>query len=97
MVTSNPIADGNEIQALTAIRALLAERLADAEGAPVAAISKELRAVLMELRRLGATTQESPLDEIAARRAKRRGAARPAETADPQRADVRGDGGPGSA
>jgi hypothetical protein len=96
MVTPDPIAHGNEIQALTAIRITLAKRLADAEGAPAAALSRELRAVLLELRRLGATNQESPLDEIAAKRAKRR-AARSAPAADPLGAPVRGDGGSGGA
>jgi hypothetical protein len=66
------LTEGNEVQALTAARSVLAERLIEAEGASAAAISREFRAVLVELRRLGAGRTESALDEVADRRAKRR-------------------------
>jgi hypothetical protein len=72
------LASGDEVQALSAARELLAEQMLNVEGKDIAPISRELRAVLVDLRRLGAGRQESALDEIAARRAKRR-AARPAE------------------
>jgi hypothetical protein len=82
VVTPNPIADGSEIEALTAMRSVLAERLGESDGTAAAAVSRELRAVLVELRRLGAGVQESTVDDIAAQRAKRR-AARAAPATDP--------------
>jgi hypothetical protein len=74
------VASNDELTALIAIRDTLAVQLAGAEGKDAAPLARELRAVLLELRRLGAGKQESALDEIAARRSKRR-AARPAAAA----------------
>lgn len=89
------LASGQEIAALTALREVLAERLLEADQPATAAISRELRAVLEQLRKLGAGRQESALDEISARRARRR-AARPTPPEDPPRAAGGGDSGPGS-
>jgi hypothetical protein len=90
------LASGQEVQALSALREVLAERLLEADQPATAAISRELRAVLEQLRKLGAGRQESALDEIAARRARRR-AAGPAGAEDPPRPTGSGDGGPGGA
>lgn len=81
---ADDLESGTDIEALAATRRVLAARLLDAEGSAAAAISRELRAVLAELRRLGAGREESAVDEIAARRARRR-AGGPAGAEDPQR------------
>ncbi len=66
---------GSRRDALEAIRDRLAAELEDAEGREVAALARELRATLLELEGLPSKREESPVDDLAARRANRRAAA----------------------
>lgn len=94
VAVSDALTSGNDIEALTALREHLAAALVDADERAMAGISREYRAVLAELRRLGAGKEVSALDEIAARRARRR-AAGPAAATDQARAAGGGDVGSG--
>jgi hypothetical protein len=73
---------GNRAAILEATRDRLVAELADPECMSIAAVSRELRAVLAELESLGATSEVTPLDRLAAKvddqlaeRRARRGAA----------------------
>ncbi len=68
------LAEGDDLVAMKALRRVLAEALvAGSFGRDtVAGLSAEFRNVLVELSKLGATEEDSPVNEIAARRALRR-------------------------
>jgi hypothetical protein len=56
---------GDRAAILRATRDRLAAELADPECMSIAAVSRELRAVLAELEVLGATSEVNPLDRLA--------------------------------
>jgi hypothetical protein len=58
--------------ALESIRDRLAQELEVAEGREVAPIARELRLTIAELEGLPGGREESPVDDLAARRQKRR-------------------------
>jgi hypothetical protein len=60
---------------LKALRTKLFAELADAAGRDVAAIARELRAVMAEIETLPSERKDSPVDDLAAKRASRRAAA----------------------
>jgi hypothetical protein len=66
-------ASGDRRRALSALRDRLAAELddPDADARVVAVVSKELRAVVQELDGLSGGEEVRPVDEIAAKRAKR--------------------------
>jgi hypothetical protein len=66
---------GSHRLALEAIRRRLAEELETASGRDVASIARELRVVVTELEALPSKREESPVDDLAERRAQRRAAA----------------------
>ncbi len=90
--SARPLVEGTELEALTALREVLSAALLDAAPDKQAAISRELRAVLADLRRLGAGREESTVDQLAARRARRRSAG-PAQAEDSRGAAEGGHGG----
>lgn len=57
---------------LELIRSRLIEELAEASGRDVASIARELRATVADLDSLPSKERESPVDDLAARRASRR-------------------------
>lgn len=59
-------------QALEAIRDRLAAELVEAEGRDVAPIARELRATLTDIEDLPSKREESPVDDLAEQRQKRR-------------------------
>jgi hypothetical protein len=61
------ISSGSRVDGLKVLRDRLADELDSAEGAAVAALSRELRAVLSELERLGVREEVTPLDDLASR------------------------------
>jgi hypothetical protein len=63
---------GDRRAALEAIRDKLAAELDDAEGRDAATVAKELRATLAELESLPGGKEASAVDDLSARRAKRR-------------------------
>lgn len=65
------IGEGERRASLEAIRGKLARELAEAYGKDAATLAKELREVIRELDSLPTGGEESPVDEIAARRARR--------------------------
>jgi hypothetical protein len=66
---------GSRQEALEGIRDRLAAELEDASGRDVASIARELRLTLAEIDGLPVKREESPVDDLAARRAQRRQAA----------------------
>ncbi len=68
------LAEGNPIEALTALRREAAANLLAADPKEFAGLSREYRAIVAELERRGAGREESKTDDIAAQRAKRRAA-----------------------
>jgi len=66
---------GSTREGLVALRDLLARTLEDAELKEVAALAGRLESVLLRLEAMPAAKGLSPLDEIAAKRSKRRPAA----------------------
>ncbi len=61
------ISSGDRTRALQALRDRLGAELDEAEGTEVASLSRELRAVLLELERLGVRAEVTPLDDLASR------------------------------
>lgn len=76
MALVDAVTSGDRREALEAMRAHLAGLLLGAEPREAAALSRELRRVLDELDRLGAGTKGDSVDDLAARRARRRAAAK---------------------
>ena len=68
-------AQGSTREGLVALRDLLARTLEDAEPKDVASLAGRLESVLLRLEAMPAAKGLSPLDEIAAKRSKRRPAA----------------------
>jgi hypothetical protein len=66
---------GSRHEALEGIRDRLAAELEDASGRDVASIARELRLTLAEIDGLPSKREESPVDDLAARRDRRRQAA----------------------
>ena len=69
------VAAGDRRQSLEVIRNHLASELAESSGRDVAAIARELREVMKELDGLPVPEEVSGVDQLARRRATRRGAA----------------------
>ncbi len=78
MDTRSALTEGDTAEALTAVREVLAGSLMAAEPQQVAGIARQLVAVVVEQERRGAGREESKVDELAARRARRRGCRRSA-------------------
>lgn len=70
------VASGDRRKSLEAIRDHLATNLVDAEGREIASIAKELRAVMAEIYSLPGAREGSASDDLAAKRAARRAAAK---------------------
>lgn len=66
------VASGDERRALVAMRDHLARKMDFAEPAVVAQIAGRLQAVIARIAELGETDGQSPADQLAQRRAKRR-------------------------
>ncbi len=77
------LATGDRLQVLRALQQRLAAELADARGAAVAQVAHQLRMVAAEIAELAPNKEVSVVDEIAARRSRRKAAARESDAARP--------------
>ena len=73
------VRSGDRRRSLESMRDHLADRLDEADGKEAASISKELRAVMLELESIPTGEEVSTSDELAARRAARIAAAQSPE------------------
>ena len=72
-------AGGSRVEALEALRDLLAESLAEAEPGQRAALAKQLRETMAELASLPDAAKRSTSDDLAARRSARRAGTKAAD------------------